>query len=229
MSYEDFTIQVLDKLSWDYDKVLNPGHYKNTKDLYAGDLILAIFNTANTPEAALLCGVSYKTVLTAIKRFLVPELGALNGGYETWKFRLEHLIQVHKCPSCKKYKNYSSYHLNKGAARGINNECKDCRVLTNALVYNKESTKEAHQRSYEKHAAKIRERHISQGMERALRVPKWSEKEQIVEFYKNCPEGYHVDHIIPLKGKLVSGLHVISNLQYLTAEENIRKGNKFEI
>jgi 5-methylcytosine-specific restriction endonuclease McrA len=58
-------------------------------------------------------------------------------------------------------------------------------------------------------------------------VPLWSETEEIREFYKNCPEGHHVDHIIPLKGKIVSGLHVISNLQYLTAEENMKKGNRF--
>lgn len=57
-------------------------------------------------------------------------------------------------------------------------------------------------------------------------TPPWANLEKIKQIYLNCPKGFHVDHIIPLKGKNVRGLHVEYNLQYLPAVENIRKGNR---
>lgn len=63
---------------------------------------------------------------------------------------------------------------------------------------------------------------------RSLRVPSWYERKEIERFYGNCPPGMQVDHIVPLLGKTVSGLHVLRNLQYLTKEENQRKRNNYD-
>lgn len=50
------------------------------------------------------------------------------------------------------------------------------------------------------------------------------ERSQIIELYQKCPPGYHVDHIKPIsKG----GTHTLDNLQYLLAEENLKKGNRY--
>jgi len=58
-------------------------------------------------------------------------------------------------------------------------------------------------------------------------IPKWANLEKIKEIYLKRKNGYHVDHIIPLQGKNVCGLHVENNLQYLKVKENLSKGNNF--
>ena len=54
-------------------------------------------------------------------------------------------------------------------------------------------------------------------------TPPDADMKLIKEIYKNCPNDKEVDHIVPIsKG----GLHHQNNLQYLTKEENQKKGNK---
>jgi hypothetical protein len=40
---------------------------------------------------------------------------------------------------------------------------------------------------------------------------------------------HHVDHIIPLQGKKVSGLHVFSNLRVIPGTDNVKKSNTYQI
>ena len=65
--------------------------------------------------------------------------------------------------------------------------------------------------------------------------PDWADRDAIVAIYAECRRlnakagyiAYHVDHIIPVLGVRVSGLHVADNLQILPAKENRQKYNKF--
>lgn len=64
-------------------------------------------------------------------------------------------------------------------------------------------------------------------------TPKWANRERMVEFYKDAERltaetgiPHNVDHIYPLQGKIVCGLHCEANLNVITQFENIQKLNR---
>lgn len=68
------------------------------------------------------------------------------------------------------------------------------------------------------------------------RTPAWADMGAIRRVYEEAVRleaatgiKHHVDHEIPLQGKLVSGLHVHLNLRAIPAAENMKKRNKFEV
>jgi hypothetical protein len=82
-------------------------------------------------------------------------------------------------------------------------------------------------------AARAAERRARQA--RVLqRTPKWANLHDIKRFYKRAEQltretgqSWHVDHVIPLCGERVSGLHVSENLQVIPGLDNIKKGAQF--
>jgi hypothetical protein len=65
-------------------------------------------------------------------------------------------------------------------------------------------------------------------------TPRWANMFFISEAYhlaalrgKMTGIKWHVDHVVPLKGEYVCGLHAENNLQVIPAVENIRKKNHF--
>jgi hypothetical protein len=58
-------------------------------------------------------------------------------------------------------------------------------------------------------------------------IPTWADLTAIERLYAEAAaSGMHVDHIFPLQGETVCGLHVANNLRVLTPLENLKKGNK---
>ena len=75
---------------------------------------------------------------------------------------------------------------------------------------------------------KARAHELERKFREEQRTPPWADMAAMNAFYRDCPPGHHVDHIVPLMGKTVegyrvSGLHTLANLQYLPAVENLSK------
>lgn len=122
------------------------------------------------------------------------------------------------CSRCEVVKFVEDFTKNKSRNDGLNVVCKDCQYETFKSYY-----PEYYKNNKDKYAAAK----VKYKLRLIEATAKWANLEKINEIYKNCPEGYHVDHIIPLQGENVCGLHVEDNLQYLSAFDNLSKGNKF--
>lgn len=101
---------------------------------------------------------------------------------------------------------------------------------------NKDKIRKNERNYTNKHRDKIRAKIALRRARKLNATPKWLTEnhiKEIKEIYKNCIEiskntgiKHHVDHIIPLKGETVCGLHVPWNLQIITESENCKKWNK---
>lgn len=147
------------------------------------------------------------------------------------------------CSKCNKLKNLVQFHKNKTFKDGYSYFCKNCfkdyylkhkeKIIASASksqIKNKDKRKK-YLKKYGKFWRKNNphKNNYKSNLYRARKLkatPKWVDLNKIKEIYINCPKGYQVDHIVPLKGKLISGLHVPWNLQYLTPKENFKKGNR---
>lgn len=123
------------------------------------------------------------------------------------------------------YKRANSLKIREKEAKYKRSHAEQTRV--NISVYKKKNSNKVNALNAKRRAAKLK------------RTPPWlkethyKEMEALYSLAKELGALYdtklEVDHIIPLQGENVSGLHVPWNLQVLTASENARKGNSYDI
>jgi 5-methylcytosine-specific restriction endonuclease McrA len=103
---------------------------------------------------------------------------------------------------------------------------------------NHENTKVVKKRWKKENVGLVMSATVKRRLSKINRTPNWLTVEDnwlIKEIYdlaslrsKVTKVAWHVDHIVPLQGKNVSGLHTPWNLQLLTAKENLKKRNSFD-
>ena len=146
---------------------------------------------------------------------------------EKWKARTkrwyaankERAAAYHKAYREKKREEKRSYfrdYYEKNAER------LKARARINGSVWRKANLDKARARSMRHTAAKLRA------------MPIWADHRAIDAVYEECVrvaldtgEEHHVDHMVPLQGKQVCGLHVHHNLQILPGRENQSKGARY--
>ena len=137
------------------------------------------------------------------------------------------------CSTCKETKNHTEFYKQARNKDGLFGQCKFC---INEKRKERSETINTKQRKYYQNNKQY---YITKGHLRAKCVkqakPRWLTEDHeffIEEIYslrdlRTEVTGvvHHVDHIVPLKGKDVCGLHVPWNLQVITAKDNLSKSN----
>ena len=162
---------------------------------------------------------------------------------KTCRKGLHQYVEDKGCPQCKK--NYTKDWIKKNKDRVSlhNNKFRENNKESIKIAKENSHRKKPHMRSaraerYRKsNLAMFARKYAKRRCEKIKRTPKWlnaEHKKQILSTYyqsklmtQHFGIDMHVDHIVPLKGKEVSGLHVPWNLQVIPKLENIRKHNKF--
>jgi hypothetical protein len=147
------------------------------------------------------------------------------------------------CRLCKQEKEESEFHKD-CYGPWLRTACKECERAQKRERYNANREKNrAYGRGYyeankdllaeyqKQYRTDNREQFATrQAARRAIQLsatPAWAELEKIEVVYQKAQEyGFEVDHIVPLKGKRVCGLHVWENLQLMTREDNTKKNNR---
>lgn len=115
---------------------------------------------------------------------------------------------------------------------------RDYRARTNYEAKRWSSNKADERQRYkawcQRNPAKVRARNAGRRASRLMATPSWADRKYIGYFYEGAAAisaktgvTHHVDHIVPLRGRGVCGLHVPWNLQILSVQENTKKSNSF--
>lgn len=99
---------------------------------------------------------------------------------------------------------------------------------------NSEKVKKGHQRWKRDNKGRVNTNNAKRKASKLQRTPTWANHEDILQWYElaevlsRSGVKFNVDHIVPLQGKNVSGLHVENNLQVIPAHLNFSKLNKWD-
>lgn len=193
------------------------------KILYS-ELFAALILCDSSTEVAEALDLTEDIVEKTLSRYLSKEFPKKPKQVK-WGNYLLSLIQHKKCSTCREITSIEDYSTDHSTWDSLCRHCKYCKSVMriNFTALNPEYAA----KDYAKNKAAYVTRAIKYKTQRTLATPLWADLCKIQEIYVKCPEGYHVDHIVPLQGKDVCGLHVETNLQYLTERANLQKSNKF--